>query len=307
MRNMKPLACAALFAAMLSCSKEAIPENPEEKNFSGADFNVTVNETRCYLECSYPVSGDGSIGNGGHGDPVVTGWNTVTLALSSDDPSFDGANVSSSNTSAISVTRMDDRSYMLGYVGDGEADIRVWNTSREVRFRLSSRESVPLEGILMRVDGKEFTVRADNTMPSPFDKDSPYLWGPERVKEDMVYFSDLTDGRPYEIEIVDLVPSNTSWRGIARFMVVNTGSFSSDTSEWFTGAGSDDVIIEKNDMRDASSILGKKVLWVPDSNEEGTPFRSRFLIVTFKENFKDYSTPASEIRYSTVFCGRMTR
>lgn len=172
---------AMLLCGALSCTKMDLPGNPDEQDFPAALFSVSLHETRCYKEYDYLVADGGAISGDGT-SLTVTSWNTVKLSLTSDDADFIGANVASSNTGSIAVTRIDGTHYQLSYVSDGESDIRVWTTAKEISFHLDSRDFIPLEGIRMRVDGKEFTVRADSTLPSPYDKDSPYSWGPERVR-----------------------------------------------------------------------------------------------------------------------------
>lgn len=281
---------------VLSCSKD-IPSNPQEMDFAAASFSVGIMEKRCYMDYTYVLPQDEP--------PVVTAWNTVTLRAESDDAAFNGVNVSSSDPSVVSVERTEDPAeYTIVYRSDGKADIRVWNVGEEKSFRIEAREAIELEGLLMKVNGREFVVKADSSLPGPFADDYPAGWTTERYSSDMVYFSDLDYDEPYEVEIVDLVPSNASWRMIARLWAYNTAA--GDMKDWFDPDYREGWEFTRYDIRDASFITGRKAVLQPNvENTEG--HNAKFLIVTFKTGCRDYSTPQNEIGYTTVLCARVTR
>ena len=154
---------SALMAA--SCDEKQVFTNPEEMNFASADFSVSVKERRGYMDFQYSIPQEDA--------PVLTYWNIVTVNAESDDPEFNGVNVSSSNPSVISVSRTDDPAvYTLTYHSDGSADIRIWNSKKEETFRITSQYAIELEGLLMRVDGREFLVKADSSL-SPLTEEKP--------------------------------------------------------------------------------------------------------------------------------------
>lgn len=279
---------------VLSCSKD-IPSNPQEMDFAAASFSVGIKEKRCYKDYSYALPQDEP--------PVVTAWNTVTLRAESNDAAFNGVNVSSSNPSVVSVERTEDPAeYSLVYRSDGKADIRVWNAGEEESFRIEACEAIELEGLLMRVDGREFVVKADSSLPEPYSEDSPYEWTKERFTDSMVCFDETALGNEYNIEIVDIVPENCSWRGVERLLIYNGGTTGYDRSNWFDPDNDMGVLYTRGAFRDVSDICGKSVTTLRYSSEQGTTFNARFLIVTFRTRCRDFSTPQKDVRYATAIC-----
>lgn len=290
----------ALSLLMASACTKVIHVNPEAHDYAAAPFGVEISETRCYKEYSYSIPQDKA--------PVITRWNTVTVRAVSDDNAFDGVNVSSSNPSVVSVTRSDDPAeYVLAYVSDGQAEIRVWNALEEKSFRIEAREVVELEGLLMRVGGREFIVKADATLPGPYDADSPYEWPNERITDGMVCFDETALESEYSVEIVDIVPENCSWRSIEKFMIVNDGTYGYDCSNWFDPDHRMGGVYTRNAIRDVSDITGRSVTTLRYSSEQGRTFNTKYLVVTFRTDCSDFSTPQKDVRFSTAICGMKVR
>ena len=289
---------SALVAA--SCDEKEVFTNPEEMNFASADFSVSVKERRGYMDFQYSIPQEDA--------PVLTYWNTVTVNAESGDPEFDGVNVSSSNPSVISVSRTDNPAvYTLTYHSDGSADIRIWNSKKEETFRITSQYAIELEGLLMRVDGREFLVKADSSLPSPYSDDSPYEWTIDRFTDDMVCFDETVLDEMYKVEIVGIVPENCSWRGIEKIMLLNGGTYGSDCSNWIDPEHKGGSLYTKNSIRDVSEISNKSVMYRRYTTEQGTTFNARFLIVTFRTNCRDFTSPQKDVRFSTAICVMKTR
>lgn len=86
--------------------------------------------------------------------------NALVLEVSSDDPAFEGVNASSSTRSVnIVPDTRDHRIYHLERIDEGRSEITLWNgdgpSRREIRFTVTSRAEIPLEGIKVRLDGEE--------------------------------------------------------------------------------------------------------------------------------------------------------
>lgn len=89
--------------------------------------------------------------------------NALVLEVSSDDPAFEGVNASSS-TRCIDIVpdTRDHRIYHLERVAEGRSEITLWNgdgpSRREIRFTVTSRAEIPLEGIKVRLNGEEMVL-----------------------------------------------------------------------------------------------------------------------------------------------------
>lgn len=292
-------ACALPLLMFAACTKE-IYTNPDEFEYAAAPFVVEIDETRCYREYGYSIPQDEA--------PVLTRWNTVTVRAASDDSSFDGVNMSSSNPSIVSVYRTDDPAiYKLTYVSDGEVEIRVWNVLEEESFHIEAREAVELEGLLMRVGGREFIVKADASLPGPYDANSPYEWTNDRITDGMVCFDETALESEYSVEIVDIVPENCSWRSIEKFMILNNRTYGYDCSNWFDPDHRMGGVYTRNTIRDVSDITGKSVTTLRYSSEQGRTFNTKYLVVTFRTDCRDFSTPQKNVRFATAFCGMKVR
>lgn len=294
----RTIAVIAAVAAVttLSCTKIGleIPRNPEELEFAPAPFTVRIDERRCYKDYTYNIPEDDA--------PVLTYWNTVTITASSDDPSFNGVNVASSDPAVMSVERTDKPGvYSVIYHSDGQAELRVWNPAHEETITMTSQHTIELEGIRMRVEGKEFVVKADNKLPSPYWSDN-YLYSPTPIiRDEWIYFNDydygnVFNGDTYTIEIIDIVPENASWRMIARFKITDVTAKDNDYSEWFD-------YDSKMDIKDVSAITNKRIEKYVTFFDENNIANCMFMVVAFKTNCKDYKTPIDQIRYTTVVCG----
>lgn len=285
---------ALMVALAAGCEKWMMRNaNPEELDFAAAEFNVELNEQRCYAKFSYKIPEDQA--------PVVTAWNTVTISAVSDDSAFNGVNVSSSNPSVVSVSRTDDPAvYNLVYHSDGSAQIRVWNSLEEKTFRVETQHTIDVEGLLIKVQGKEMLVKADNTLPGPYDADYPAEWQlGDRITDDMIYYDEKDFKGSYEFEIVDIVPSNASFRIIARLYAYNTSYGEMDN--WFDPEYKEGGEYQRYNVKDVSAVIGKKaVFYLREPIYSG---RVCMLVLTIKTNCTNYATPAEQIGYTTMFCG----
>ena len=99
--------------------------------------------------------------------------NALVLEVSSDDPAFEGVNASSSThcVDIVPDTR-NHRIYHLERVAEGRSEITLWNgdgpSRREIRFTVTSRAEIPMEGIKVRLNGEEMVLFAgyDYALPS---------------------------------------------------------------------------------------------------------------------------------------------
>lgn len=108
-------------------------------------------------------------------DPMVPnilpeGKNRIEFRISSEAAGFEGVNASSSSR-CINVVQdgSDHTRYHLEYVSEGESTITFWNgegaTRKEISFTATSKSVIPMEGVLARLDGKEYRF-LDGNNPS---------------------------------------------------------------------------------------------------------------------------------------------
>ncbi|MBR5076997.1 MAG: hypothetical protein IKX28_08340 [Bacteroidales bacterium] len=182
MKTLPTTAAAVLLffcAALASCQKDGPDSpnlnNPPELSLPGTGFTVTV------LDCErghdpdsdYVFEGVWRDGHFRFGrerlDTMqlnISPGNAIILKISSENPDFQGVNAASS-TRAIDIVAdgTDCRQYHLERVCEGASTITLWNgegsTRQEIRFTATSREDIPAEGILIRIDGEEYLMSGE--------------------------------------------------------------------------------------------------------------------------------------------------
>lgn len=182
MRNsfLSPAACGLLLSLILltgACCKDAADapntSNPVALPLPGASFSLTVlDQERGFSEDSlYVFEGVWRDGHFWFGPEQrdsmqlnITPDNGITLKISSEDAAFEGVNAASSSRCINIIHDGRDRtSYHLEWVAEGQSVITLWcgdgPARREIRFTATSRREIPMEGILVRIDGKDYRMR----------------------------------------------------------------------------------------------------------------------------------------------------
>ena len=165
--------CAVCFVA---CDKNnplaPNKDNPVETGLKSADFDVVLldHEKGFEKDSLYVFEGEWKEDAFYFGywklDPMVPnilpdGQNQIEFRISSDVTGFEGVNASSSSR-CINIVQdgADHTRYHLEWVSEGESTITFWNgdgvTRKEISFTATSKSVIPLEGLLARIDGKEY-------------------------------------------------------------------------------------------------------------------------------------------------------
>lgn len=150
------LGMAAVVATTVisSCQKigDDVPSSP---------FTLTAHEIRCQdtrREFDWTISKDGKTDSVLEtiDDMFVTAVNELTVFSTA------AVSASSSNEKAVKVVLIDDKSFRLSYVADGEARITVANGSgksrNETTFTVRAQEYILPAAVLFDYDGKELRV-----------------------------------------------------------------------------------------------------------------------------------------------------
>ena len=197
-----PVAALALLLAALpvSCRKDLSdapnPHNPPVIPLPSAGFGLAVadRERGRDPDSVYVFEGvwrDGHFRFGPEKRDTmqlnITADNGLMLTVLSDDPDFAGVNAASS-ARCIDIVPDDPghRRFHLERVCEGQAVITLWNgegdTRREIRFTATSRSEIPVEGILVRIDGQEYRMYGGATEASDFSGlrlgKAPSAWEP---------------------------------------------------------------------------------------------------------------------------------
>lgn len=163
------LLCGALLVA--SCNKANLGNNsnPVAVSLPAADFGITI------LDCEHGYDRDSNyVFEGEWKDgafrfgldrteemvPNITPDNAITFRITSDSPSFQGVNASSSKGGINIVQDGSDHTvYHLEWVAEGESDITFWNgegeARKELKFKATSKKEIPMTGIKVRCNNIE--------------------------------------------------------------------------------------------------------------------------------------------------------
>ena len=226
-------------AAVASCQKDpTVENNPPVVTIAGTPFTLSAEETRGDTQYVFPWT----VSKTGVTDSVkeeldemtVTSFNIITFTAKPDgEGDFPGVNVRSSNVGAVQVSMKGKTQFSLKYIGDGESTITVWNGNESdkatsVSFKVQARKTIPVEGLLVRIDDKEeITVKAldAKTWEELFDKYfKSYFYEVRYVSDekiehwagmtlnDQLGFYDVSELDTHKLEILHTVPENTTWR-----------------------------------------------------------------------------------------------
>ncbi|MCR4860731.1 MAG: hypothetical protein K5910_08725 [Bacteroidales bacterium] len=194
------VAALLLSASLLSCRKDN-PDAPNTNNppvleLSGAPFSLSVldRERGRNPDSLYVFEGVWREGHFRFGKEQLdtmqlnlTPDNALLLSVSSEDPAFEGVNASSSSRCIdIVPDEGSRRRFRLERVGEGRTTVTLWNGTgaarQEIRFTLTARDEIPVEGILVRIDGQECPMYGDASWVSSFNGyrlgKSPSAWEP---------------------------------------------------------------------------------------------------------------------------------
>ena len=245
------LALAVIPLVGAGCHKKDpdAPHNPEEKTIVSKPFDVSLTEVRQSKTFTWTVDAAGATDNGEESikELCVTKYNEVTLKATED------VNVKSDKPEHVSVTRVDDRTYVLEYKADGPARIQVWNgegTARcERSFRVAAKECVDITGVkflwykyVRETDScvdDVITISHFKTKPIPICTEPYYYNASGEVAEretenDFYFYEDNNDwdriylfdergnrlggtGYCHEMAFLGFEPENTSFRNIVDF------------------------------------------------------------------------------------------
>lgn len=154
------IAVAILVSALalmlaISCNKMESYEGTE--SYPSAPFTLSATEIRCRdtgKAFEWTISKDGKTDSVDEeiDDMYTTAVNILTINVKGSG-AYKGVNVRSTNTAAVVVREGDQKdSWVLDYVGDGEADIEVWNGSKKdmqkTTFHVFSKKVIDLEAVV---------------------------------------------------------------------------------------------------------------------------------------------------------------
>ena len=169
-RFFHPLALAALMLGVLamgsltSCKKDPLDEfNPKTDTIAEAPFSVKGTEKRS--DGGYVLTWDITkttvdCVQEELDELAITPFNTFTFEAVPESASatFPGINAKTDNA-CIKLERKNQNSFSISYVSDGDATITVWNGNETgnttVTFKVQARKTIPVEGLLVRIDDKE--------------------------------------------------------------------------------------------------------------------------------------------------------
>lgn len=287
-RFFHPLALAALMLGVLamgsltSCKKDPLDEfNPKTDTIAEAPFSVKGTEKRS--DGGYVLTWDITkttvdCVQEELDELAITPFNTFTFEAVPESASatFPGINAKTDNA-CIKLERKGQSGFSISYVSDGDATIKVWNGNEDgntaVTFKVQARKTIPVEGLLVRIDGEKYTIKAV-TAPSwqelyqtmrdnPFYT-VPYLSGDKiQYVEGVSRFSYYTkeEVNPLKVEILHLVPENTTYRRL-NFSEANGNQisemFCAGEYKWFSEAHDGNSYKIPNGT-DASTLYGRSI------------------------------------------------
>lgn len=242
-RFFHPLALAALMLGVLamgsltSCKKDPLDEfNPKTDTIAEAPFSLKGKETRSDGTYVLPWT----ISKGGVMDSeleeldelAITPFNTFTFEAVPESASatFPGINAKTDNA-CIKLERKGQNGFSISYVSDGDATIKVWNGNESgntaVTFKVQARKTIPVEGLLVRIDDKEdvlINVIGGQYSAELHDKQKEFPFynvkylSRDKVTEscetieEMYSFYDREDLNLHKLEILHIQPENTTVR-----------------------------------------------------------------------------------------------
>jgi hypothetical protein len=305
-QRLTPIVLAVAVVALLvaGCHKNDpdAPHNPEEKTIVSKPFDVSLTEVRQSKTFTWTVDAAGVTDNGEESikELCVTKYNEVTLKATED------VNVKSDKPEYVSVTRVDDRTYVLEYKADGPARILVWNgegTARcERSFRVAAKECVDITGVkflwykyVRETDScvdDVITISHFKTKPIPICTEPYYYNASGEVAEretenDFYFYEDNNDwdriylfdergnilggtGYCHEMAFLGFEPENASFRNIIDFQ--SEWKYAEDTYNTAIRkgkykAGDYNWPNESNMNLDVDDIVGTKAnLWYFDGS-----------------------------------------
>lgn len=269
----------AAMSAVTSCKKPGDDYNPKVENFAQAPFTLKAEEGRSGGEYVLPWVIDSK----GVADnlieeidvPTLTAYNTFVLEVVPDKAAgFPGVNVRSDNA-CVKVDKIDATHFALKRVEDGSANVSVWNGSGNGEFRITfkveAKGSIPIEGLLVLIDGKE-EVLVEAVDYDMLYADMPVFYSVkwvsnERIEpwlgmtvEDELSFYEVDELDPHKVEVLHTVPENTTWRRFYDSMIT-LGTFNrvffANECDWFQEKYDRDGGYSFPDGADVSVIYGK--------------------------------------------------
>ncbi len=241
-RFFHPLALAALMLGVLamgsltSCKKDPLDEfNPKTDTIAEAPFSVkgmekrsdggyvlTWDITKTTVDCVQEELDE----------LAITPFNTFTFEAVPESASatFPGINAKTDNA-CIKLERKGQGSFSISYVSDGDATVKVWNGNEggntAVTFKVQARKTIPVEGLLVRIDDKEevlIKVIGGQYSAELHDKQKEFPFynvkylSKDKVTdsyetiEEMYSFYDREDLNLHKLEILHIQPENTTVR-----------------------------------------------------------------------------------------------
>lgn len=223
-----------------ACNKSNL--NPKEEDYSSCDFELKVSEQRHSKTFEWEV-----IGNKISINPTeqelqelwVTKWNTVTVTALPKPGTFQGVNYSSSNAKAVKVSKIDDTSCTIEYVGDSDSPVTITAKAGTFvhTFQVYSKEVIKLEGIHIYIDGEDRLMKMRSVAGWCLEEERVCLHqGPQTA-----------DWHEVTLSIGKLEPENASFR----YVVEQTRSSSHDLN-----GNKDNFLENKTSKKDFSYYQG---------------------------------------------------
>ena len=142
----------AFFPSLSGCKGKESVDSPTAES---VDFDIEIRENRHGRVFIWNVDKSGRTDSVEEDidDLYVTKYNSVELSVSSSDSRFSGVAVETSADKVVSVKRIGENTFRLGYEGDGEAAIQVWTGSKNGptsrRIHVHGKREIHLKGIWM--------------------------------------------------------------------------------------------------------------------------------------------------------------
>lgn len=279
------LMLALLAGSLASCKKDPVIENnPPVTSITATPFTLSAVETRGDTQFTFPWT----VSKSGVTDSVkeeldemtVTAFNTVIFTAKADGSGdFPGVNVRSSNVGAVQVSMKGKTQFELKYVGDGESTITAWNGNENdrttaVSFQVTARKSIPVEGLLVRIDDKEEVLIKAVTASGWQElyqemRNNPFITVPYLSDDKVQHIEGVSwlsfykreEVNPIKVEILHLKPENTTYRRL-NFSYANDSEIADTFCEgeysWFPQAKNGNRYIIPNGT-DAGILYGKSI------------------------------------------------
>lgn len=240
-----PVAVLTLCAALISfasCDKE---------EFTETDFSFTVSELRQSKTFVWEQSSDGVLRCTDQQlkGLTVTSANRTIIQVTSNDQNFSGVSFHSSDESIIKLYNVTAKSCELIYTGDGSATITMTAGGKQKVVTFESKLIVPLEGVNIKVGGRNYLV------PVGTDANPSFL---------CLSTDGIPAGGGEDLVITGLKPENSSYRYVLDFLgasIDGTVSYDDVTRQHYGSSVSSFCSNGHESNFDFSELEGRKMFF----------------------------------------------